>query len=536
MRTVYYNGRVYTGKGFVSAFCVENGRFGDAGTDGDLIASLADEDRAVDLEGRFVSPGFIDSHMHLLGFGKALGMARLADCTDSLAHLLDCVRGFMRDFPPAENEWVQGRGWNQDYFTDVHRMPDRRDLDSVSRDVPIILTRACGHCLAANSKALEICGITRDTPAPEGGAIGMENGEPNGLFFDNAMDLVYSCIPAPRPEQVRAMIARAAHELNRYGITSVQTDDYAVFHGVPWETVEAAYRTLEDSGELTVRVYEQANFSDTQSLARYMDAGRITGTGSDMFRAGPLKLLGDGSLGGRTACLSRPYADDPSTRGFNLFSDEHMRAMVSAAHARGMQVAVHAIGDACLDQVLDAIEAAQAEHPRQDCRHGIVHCQVTRADQLDRIARLGLHVYAQSIFLDYDNHIVRQRVGDDMASTSYSWKALMQKGVSVSNGSDCPVELPNVMEGIRCAVTRTSLDGTGPYLPEQAFTVREAIDSFTVEGARASFEEGRKGRIAKGYLADFTVLDEDPFAVDPLRLHEIPVRATYLGGRKVYGE
>ena len=199
-----------------------------------------------------------------------------------------------------------------------------------------------------------------------------------------------------------------------------------------------------------------------------------------------------------------------------------------------MPVAVHAIGDACLDQVLNAIENAQAAQPRSDPRHGIVHCQITRPDQLERIRRLGLHVYAQSIFLDYDNHIVEQRAGKELASSSYHWKTLLNHGVSVSNGSDCPVELPNVMAGMECAVTRTSLDGTGPYLPEEAFSVQEALDSFTWRSAEASFEEAYKGKIAPGYLADFTVLDDNPFETEARRIHEIKVIGCYLGGKRVF--
>ena len=164
-----------------------------------------------------------------------------------------------------------------------------------------------------------------------------------------------------------------------------------------------------------------------------------------------------------------------------------------------------------------------------------MHCQITRPDQLERISRLKLHVYAQSVFLDYDNHIVESRVGKERAASSYSWKTLMNNGVSVSNGSDSPVELPDVMRGIECAVTRTSIDGTGPYLPNEAFSVKEALDSYTIRGAEASFEENRKGRIAPGYMADFTVLERNPFTADKKELHTIAVHSTYLDGRCVWG-
>ncbi|MBQ6076140.1 MAG: amidohydrolase [Lachnospiraceae bacterium] len=535
MRSVFYNGRVWTGDHtFQQAFLIEDGLFRAVGSDREILALADASVPRTDLAGRFVCPGFNDSHMHLLGYGHALQGARLAEHTDSLSGLLAHVREYAAENPPRPGRWLTGRGWNQDYFTDTSRMPDRRDLDAVSTDFPILLTRACGHCCAVNSRALGLAGITADTPDPEGGAIGRSDGdEPNGLLFDNAIGLLTAAQPLPDKEDLKDMIRLACRALNSYGITSVQSDDYSVFRAVPFETVNAAYRELEESGELTVRVYEQANFTSLSDLRRFIKAGNVTGAGSDMFRIGPLKLLGDGSLGSRTAHLSRPYADRPDTCGFSLFAPEQMKELVRFAHARGMQTAVHAIGDACLDEVLDAIEAALAEHPRPDHRHGIVHCQITRPDQLERIIRLGLHVYAQSIFLDYDNRIVAPRAGEELAASSYAWKTLLRAGVSVSNGSDCPVEPPDVLRGLECAVTRTSLDGTGPYRPAEAFTVAEALESFTVRGAEASFEERRKGRIAPGFLADLTVLARDPFGTPPRELHTIPVAACYLAGRRV---
>ncbi len=537
MKTICHNGRVYTGGGsFAEAFMAEDGRFTAVGTNAKILPLADEETVLLDLQGRFVSPGFNDSHMHLLGFGEALGTAQLAEHTDSLAGVLACLKDFLKAHPVHPGRWLTGRGWNQDYFSDVQRMPDRFDLDTVSMEVPILATRACGHCCVINSRALEIAGITAATPAPEGGQIGKtEDGEPDGRLYDNAIELLEPFFPLPDTEELKDMIRRASKALNSYGITSVQSDDYGVFRGIPVQTVNSVFRELAESGELTVRVSEQANLPGLPGLRAFLDAGYRTGTGDERFRIGPLKLLGDGSLGSRTALLSVPYADAPETKGLSLYPADELMRMISYAHAHGMQVAVHAIGDACLDRLLDAVDAALKEHPKEDHRHGVVHCQITRADQLQRIRALGMHVYAQSVFLDYDNHIVESRVGKALAATSYSWKTLMDLGVTVSNGSDCPVELPDVMRGIECAVTRTSLDGTGPYLPEQAFTVREALDSFTVQGAYASFEEDVKGRIAPGYLADFTVLQQDPFEVPPEELHKIRVLSCFLGGEKVYG-
>ena len=536
MRTIYYNGAVYTGDlPLVQAFGEEDGRFFFAGSDEEAMALKREGDRMVDLEGGFVCSGFNDSHMHLLNFGSSLRMAQLAGRTGSLEDMLNCLREFKDSRTLRENAWLQGRGWNQDYFADTDRMPNRHDLDKVSTDIPICAVRACGHCLVVNTKALTLLGIGANTPQPAGGRIGMEEGEPDGRFFDNAMDLIYEAIPAPDKEEVKEMMLAACRSLNAYGVTSSQTDDYCAFHNVPWPLVNEAYRELEAEGRLTVRVYEQSNFTSLEALKAFVEAGNRTGTGSSLFKIGPLKMLGDGALGARTAYLGRPYADDPSTCGIPVFSQEVMDEMVGYANAQGMQVAVHAIGDACLDRVLTAYERAMASHPRKDPRHGIVHCQITRPDQLAKIGRMGLHVYAQSIFLDYDIHMVKERVGEELASTSYSWKTLMETGATVSNGTDCPVELPDALACIQCAVTRKTLkDQIGPYLPDQAFTVKEALDSYTCGGAYASFEENIKGKISPGMLADFVVLEENPFETPPEKLREIPVRETYLGGRKVY--
>lgn len=531
MRTIYHNATVYAGiLPLQQAFIVEDNRFVFVGGNEEALSYPADY--IVDLNGAFVCPGFVDSHMHLLNFGQALTIAPLAEHTHSLKDMLDCLF----QTAPGRGGWIVGRGWNQDYFSDIKRMPNRWDLDKASADHPVCAIRACGHALAVNSKALDLLGITSSTPQIEGGQIVMENGEPNGVFFDNAMELVLSAIPAPGKEDVKNMIRSACKALNGYGITSCQSDDYGIFPDLPWQTVNEAYHELEASGELTVRVYEQANFPKIDKLAEFVESGNKTGVGSDFFRIGPLKLLGDGALGARTAYLSRPYADDPSTVGLSVFTPEEFDLLIGYANAHGMQAAVHCIGDACMDLVLSSIEKALKENPREDHRHGIVHCQITRPDQLKRIAENKLHVYAQSIFLDYDINIVHPRVGEELAASSYSWKTLMKMGATISNGSDCPVELPRALAGIQCAVTRCTLDGNGPYLPHEAFTVQEAIDSFTKAGAYASFEENKKGQIAPGMLADFVVLGENPFEADPFAIKDIPILKTFLGGSEVYSK
>ena len=517
---IFYNAKVYTGElPLVEAFAVKDGKFTFVGSNADALKLDGEH---IDLGGAFVCAGFNDSHMHLLNYGQTLTMAPLAKHTASLSDMLDCLSRTKPD-----RGWILGRGWNQDLFTDVSRMPEKGDLDRVSTEYPVCAVRACGHALAVNSKALELLGITADTPSPSGGQIDFDR----GLFFDNAMDMVLNAVPLPDLESIQNYIRAACKALNRRGITSCHSDDYCVFRNLSWQTINDAYRALEDRGELTVRVREQANLTTVPELMEFIETPHAN---SDRFSMGPLKLLGDGALGARTAYLSRPYADAPDTRGLSVFTGEEFDALIGCAHRNGMQTAVHCIGDACLDLVLDAIEKAQREFPRSDARHGIVHCQITRDDQLRRMADQKLHIYAQSIFLDYDIHIVKERAGQELASTSYAWKTLLRLGATVSNGSDCPVEAPDVMAGIQCAVTRRDLRGFGPYRADQAFTVREAIDSFTKAGAFASFEETIKGLIAPGYLADFNVLAQNPFAVATNQLRDIEVLQTWLGGERVY--
>lgn len=536
MKKIYYNAQVYTGSDeMASAFVVDDGIFSFVGDDAEAKAMFEAGDEMVDLCGHFVSPGFNDSHMHLLSFGSALSSPQLNKHTESLADMIQCMKDFVTENGHDAGKWLMGRGWNQDYFQDVDRMPNRYDLDKVSTEFPVVAVRACGHCLVVNSKALEVLGIGGSVKQIPGGTVGMNDGEPDGRFFDNAMDMVYDHMPAPDKDDVKKMIRNSCKALNSYGVTSSQTDDYCVFNNLPWATINEAYKELEAEGELTVRVYEQSNFTNVKEFSEFVAAGNTTGVGSDMFKMGPLKMLGDGALGARTAYLSRPYADAPDTVGLPVFTQEQLNEMVEYANNHDMQVAVHAIGDGCLDFVLNAIDRALQIKPREDHRHGVVHCQISRPDQLERMGKLGVHIYAQSIFLDYDNHIVETRVGKELASTSYNWKTLMNMGLSVSNGTDCPVELPFALGGIQCAVTRTSLkDHCGPYLPDQAFTVREALDSYTIESAKASFEEDRKGLIKAGYMADYVVLEKSVFEVDPETIKDIRVLETVVGGKSVY--
>ena len=527
MITLFTNGKVFSpGAGFFSSFAVEDDRFIP-------VAEAGHPDRVVDLGGRFVCPGFIDTHLHLVGYGRALYCCDLSAHTGSLQEVCAHIKEFLQKNPPQGNRWLFARGWNEDSFSDVRRPLNRHDLDSISRDVPIYAGRTCGHCVCVNTKALEIMGVTLQTPAPEGGRIGAENGELTGMFYDNAINLIRCAMPNPDVQEIKAYIRAACKALNAYGVTSAMTDDFTLLYR--WPNVVSAYRELEAAGELPVRIYQQCYFDTPEALLAFSDAGFTTGVGSDRYRIGPLKMIADGAVGAHTAYLTKPYSDQPDTCGAPVYSQAVLDEMIALANRRDMQIAIHAIGDATVDMVLNAYEKAFAEHPRNDHRDTLIHCLVTRPDQLPRMKALGLRVHFQSAFLDYHCRIAEARLGKARAADAYAWKSMKDMGIPVSNSSDAPVEIPAPLRGMQLAVTRRSLDGTGtPLNPAEAFSVAEALAGYTSDAAAASFEEQTKGQIRPGFLADFVVLAENPFECEAENIADIRVLETWVGGKQVF--
>ncbi len=483
----YQNARLY-GRPETS-FAVENGRF----------VLFDHEPAGVDLKGAFVYPGFNDSHMHLLSFGAALTQVPLQ------VNSLKALKQRLKDhYIPGQK--LIGRGWNQDYFADEKRYPTRQELDEISRDDPVVITRACGHVLIANSKAIAMADI-HEVP---GGSFDLDS----GLFKERATALIQNAVNQYSREDIKAMILRAQKELNRYGITSVQSDDLRSLP-VSYQTILETFQDMKK--ELTVRVNEQAQLLNSDEISDILNQ-----RGYDpFFKIGPLKILSDGSLGARTAYLSRDYHDAPGHNGTFTWDEEELRELMRYAHVNGMSIAVHAIGDGALDIILDIFADILKKYPRSDHRHGIIHCQIMRQEQLERMKKMNLTAYIQPVFLDYDNHIVKERVGEELASSSYPFHTLYQYN-HAAGGSDCPVELPDVLKGIKLAMTRTSLDGCGPYRPEEALSLDEAIHLYTKNGAYLSFEENQKGQLKAGQYADFVILDKER------------ILATFVDGRCVY--
>lgn len=527
------NGRLRALDGVLpaTALAVEDGRIAAMGGDEQLRALAGERTQVIDLGGRTVYAGFGDSHMHLLHFGVTLNEAELKDA-HSMEEAIELIRAFIRRNEIPAGRTVYAHGWNQDLFPDK-RIPTARDLDAASAEHPIVASRICGHLATANTLALKKFGITGER-AVAGGEIYLDaHGEPTGVVSENAVSLLYAAQEDVSVQEAADILKKASAYAASRGITCVHSDDLTSMAGCRPETVIAAYRDLAKRDELMVRVYEQCMLPDAEAIERFFQDGYAPGQRTGAFALESLKIIADGSLGGRTAYLRAPYRDAPETRGMLCHTPEEIHEMVLAAHRRGMPVAIHAIGDAAMEICLDAIAQAQRAAPEKQLRHGIVHCQITDAGLLDRFAALGVQAYVQPVFLEYDAHMVEDRVGEVLAETSYNWKGLLQRGVNVSGGSDCPVEGMDSLKNIYCAMARADFEGwpEGGWNPAQKLTAQEALRVFTRNVAAASGDEGRRGDLKIGYDADLTVLNEDFFDVDLARILEIAPFMTVMGGK-----
>jgi len=538
MDTILYNGKIYTldNKGTVAeAICIKGNRIAFVGKNEEALRFKDNNTKLIDLEGRMAVPGFNDSHMHLLSYGYTATKIELNNAK-SIEDLILLGKERLHSGNLKEGDWILGRGWNNDYF-EVNRLPTRYDLDRITTDFPICYTRVCGHILVVNSKALELVGIDKNSSQIPGGRFDLdENGEPLGIFRENAMNIIYSAIPDPDIEGIKSMILKCSEDAVKHGITSIQTDDFEQLPKKDYDKIIKAYLELIDEGRLKVRVYEQCLLPEVKKLKSFIEEGYNTGWGNEYFKIGPLKLLADGSLGARTAYLTEPYNDDNTTRGIPVFTQEELDELVLTAHNAGMQVAIHGIGDGAMYMAVESIEKALRKNPREDHRHGIVHCQITDMSLMNKFKELNLVAYVQPIFLNYDMHIVEDRVGKEKAKYTYNWKRMLDMGIHVAGGSDCPVEKFDILPNLYSAITRKDLNGypEDGWLPDQKLSIDEALRIFTVEGAYASFEEDIKGTLEAGKLADIAVLERNLYDVKPEEIKDVKVDLTIMDGKVVY--
>lgn len=510
MDMILYNGQIVT----MNAACpraeaalIRDGRYAAVGTLREVEAQAAPDAQRYDLAGAAVYPGMIDSHLHILNLAitsRELVLNEVRTRDGALAAVKERAAMF-----PVGSE-LDGRGFNEDLWDDK-RLITRRELDAVAPEHAVRLTRVCGHMVIANSLAIQKAGVTADTPVPEGGEVDLER----GIFNENAINLLFPEGEDGGVELCKELLLEGMTKAADAGLTGIWTDDFYT-GGYTMHTVAAAYRQLEAEGRMPVRVVQQCALASDALWQEFLNAGFRYGQGSDLYRIGPRKLYADGSLGARTACLSVPYADRPERQGVPIYPQSELNHLAEQTYREGMPFIVHAIGDAATDSVLDAIAYARAAVPGTDALpSGIVHCQITRPEQLKRIADMHAVVYAQPVFVEYDLHICRDRAGETLEKTSYAWKTMLDAGVNISSGSDCPVEPLDPAKNIYCAVTRKDFSylPEGGWLPEQCLTVEEAVRCHTVEAARAVGYEDRLGQIAPGFLADATVF---PKALDDI--------------------
>lgn len=489
----------------------------------------------IDLENKTLVPGFVDSHMHLLDYGKSLQKCDLRG-SKSIDELIERLKTFVEENNFTSDDWILGEGWNQDQFAEK-RLPTKEDLDRVSTEMPISISRTCLHLIVVNSKVLEISDIKPPISKMNDGQVDVDNeGNPNGIFRENAMELINKNIPTPYKEDIKEMIIAGGKDALAKGITSIHSDDLKSILGINYKDIIKIYEELVKENKLPVRVYEQCRVTSVDELNDFINNGFIDYSGSDFFQLGPIKLFTDGSLGSRTAALREPYSDDPSTKGISIYDDEELDELIIKSHDAGRSVAVHAIGDKAIESALNSIEKAQKKNPNENLRHGIVHAQITDNEIMDKFKSLDVLAYVQPIFLNYDVHVVDDRIGRKRAVTSYNWKTIMDKGVTLGFSSDAPVETFDVMKGIYSAVTRKDLEGKPEegWLKKQSVSVYDSLYNYTVNGAYAEFKENIKGSITEGKVADLVVLSEDILNIEPDKIKDVEVEMTFVDGELKY--
>ena len=500
------------------------GRIVAVGSERDTAAQ-APKAEHIDVQGKTVLPGLIDAHGHVFELGEIASGVDLFS-PPSLAGALKAVADYGRAHP--KNAWIVGYGWNQEIWK-LGRFPTAAELDAVVKDRPVLLHRVDGHAVWVNTKALEMAGITQDTPDPADGKIERDaSGKPSGVLVDGAMELVYKVVPLPTPLQARATLDAALALLAKSGLTSV--------HDAGIKAVQDdIYRDYADHGRLSTRVY--AMIGDTAAdFDELSKDGPLKSYANDVYALAAVKLYSDGALGSRGAALLAPYSDMPSTRGLLFYPDAEMRAKIEKAMKAGYQVNIHAIGDAGNRQILDAYAALIPKYHNVELRHRIEHAQVVAPEDIPRFKQIGVIPSMQPTHATSDQNMAEQRVGHERIKGAYAWRTFLDQGSKIACGSDFPVESPNPFEGIHAAVTRQNSAGVpaGGWYRNQAMTLPEAFRCFTLDAAYAAHQENVIGSLEPGKWADFVVIDRDIFKIPAEQIGKTQVLQTWMGGKRVY--
>jgi len=491
------------------AVAIKNGKIIEVGANDEIKRLVRKNTNIINLHGKAVVPGFIDAHAHLITLSHPLPWLDLR----GISSIKEIQRKLHAKVQQTEKaKWILGRGWDQDRLEEK-RYPTRWDLDKVSPNNPVFLDRICGHVGVANSRALEIAEIDRETAVPWGELIDrdLKTGELTGILREKAHDMVWN-LPEPSDEELLKACSLACVEAVKAGLTSVHWFAYK-----PNEIY--ALKRLRKQKQLPLRVYVAVP-------VEYLENFKSEGFGDPFLRLGCAKIMADGSLGDRSAALQELYADETSAKGILNHSLDELKMLIKAADKAGFQVAVHAIGDLAISEVLKAFKEALGEATIRKRRHRVEHVSVLNPRLIERIRALGLMVCIQPHFLVSD-FWVSNRLGPERARWTYPFKSLIKKGIFVAGSSDAPAEPISPLLGIWAAVARESF-------PEERISVEEALEAYTINAAYFSFEENVKGTIEVGKFADLTVLSLNPFEVQPEKIKDIRVEITIVGGKIAY--
>ena len=529
MRRIFANGKFHTMDQMhpmVEAVVVENGRIIDLGNTTSMKAHWNHgKTEVVDLNEAFVTPGLIDSHLHIAGIAENIRNLNVTDCT-SADEMLAEIKKHVERLKPGE--WIVGRGWNENEF-DNGVIPTIEELDRVAPHNPMYIARICGHASLVNSQALEVCGIHPYIAVPEGGTIVLDEQtrKPSGLFLEAASGLIRKHIPGPTYEAYEKSMRGAIEFSMSKGLTSVHTNDPRFLGG--FDQTYKIYDTLLNKEQMGLRCNL---LIDHEFMDDLYERGMYTGYGNETLNIGAVKIFVDGAIGRRTALLSEPYSDDLGQYGDAMYSQDALYKIVKQARTLGMPIAVHVIGDQALENILDVLD----EFPTVAYRDRLIHVQVLREDLIKRLAMPSRIADIQPRFLAGDFPWVQDRLGEERSKLAYAWKSLMNAGVVCAGGSDCPVEPVDPMLGIHAAVTRKRPDEMhNGYNEREKLTMEEALMLFTKMGAYPTNEETIKGTITRGKLADLTVYDKDLYHLnDPDELLETTIKRTIIGGKTTF--
>ena len=523
------NGSVWTGnpgQPWAEAVAVRGERIFRVGTTSEVRKLAGEGASIVDLKGKLVLPGFIDSHTHFLAGGFTLSSVELREAK-SRKEFVAKIEAKARSL--GRGEWVINGDWDHQQFSPPE-LPRREWIDAVTPANPVCVNRFDGHMVLANSLALKLAGITRETPVPPGGEIvkDPETGEPSGILKDAAMELVYAKIPEPSFEQKLQAAAASLGEAAANGVTSV--------HEMADASSFEVFEELDRRNKLSARLYVYIPITQVDLLSRLKIKSPF---GNPRLKIAGLKGFVDGSLGSGTACFFEPYADDPKTSGLlheQMFPEGIMEKRVLEADKAGLQVAIHAIGDRANNLLLDIFERVIAADGPRDRRWRVEHAQHLRPSDIARFGRLGLIASVQPYHLIDDGRWAEKKIGRERAKTTYAFHSLLEAGATLAFGSDWTVAPLSPVAGIYAAVTRRTLDGKNPagWVPEQKISVEDAVKSYTVNGAFAEFTEGEKGSIAEGKLADLVVLSRDIFKIPAEEINGAEVLMTVFDGKIIH--